>query len=87
MQTTYKTEGDRTAIHASAEVAPEKLQQMQADVIFLSAQDKLLQKLGLEVSISDEMLVVRFTSPKDLTNNRRAIDAINKNIKQAFDQK
>jgi DNA-binding CsgD family transcriptional regulator len=87
LQTTYKTEGDRTAIHASAEVAPEKLQQMQADVIFLSAQDKLLQKLGLEVSISDEMLVVRFTFPKDLINNRRAIDAINKNIKQAFDQK
>ena len=87
LQTTLKSEGDRTAIHAVVEAAHEKIQQMQADFIFLSAQDKLLQKLSLEVSISDDQLVVRFTSPKDLTNNRRAIDAINKNIKQAFDQK
>jgi len=87
LQSTLKSEGDRTAIHAVVEAAHEKIQQMQADFIFLSAQDKLLQKLSLEVSISDDQLVVRFTSPKDLTNNRRAIDAINKYIKQAFDQK
>jgi len=87
LQTTLKTEGDRTAIHAVVEAAHEKIQQMQADFIFLSAQDKLLQKLSLEVSISEDQLIVRFTSPKELTNNRRAIDGIIMNIKQAFDQK
>ncbi len=87
LQTTLKVEGDRIAIFAGAEVSGEKIQQMKEDFVFLSAQDKLLQKLSLEVSISDDQLVVRFTSPKELTSYRRAIDGINKNIKQAFDQK
>ena len=86
LQTTNKLEGDRIAIYAGADVAHEKIQQMKEDFVFLSAQDKLLQKLSLEVSISDDQLVVRFTSPKELTSYRRAIDSINKNIKQAFDQ-
>lgn len=87
LQTTLKVEGGRIAIYASAEVVHEKIKQMKEDFVFLSAQDKLLQKLSLEVSISDDQLVVRFTSPKELTSYRRAIDNINNNIKQAFDQK
>jgi hypothetical protein len=62
---------------------------MKDDLVFLCAQDSLLQRLSIEVSLPDNslpQLVVRFTSPKELTSYRRAIDSINSNIKRAYDE-
>ncbi len=87
LKSSLKVEGDHIAVHAQIDSSSEKLNQIKEDLIFMCAQDSLLKKLSLEVSIeegSTSTLIVRFIPPKEHTNYRRAIDAINKHIKTSY---
>ena len=89
IQSTLKVDGSQIAIYVDVNASAEKLVQMKDDLIFLCAQDGLLQKIGVEVSIPDtnlSQLIVRFASPKELINYRRALDAINSNIKKTYEE-
>lgn len=89
LHSTLKVEGTQIAIFVDVKAAASKILQMKDDLVFMCAQDPLLQKLSLEVSQPDSslsQLVVRFISPKELTNYRRAIDSINANIKRSYDE-
>ena len=89
LHTTLKVDGAQIAIFVDVKASATKVLQMKDDLVFLCAQDSLLQKLSLEVSLPDSslsQLVVRFISPRDLTSYRRAIDNINANIKRAYDE-
>jgi hypothetical protein len=83
----YLLSRDEEAFEVKA--ASAKILQMKDDLVFLCAQDSLLQRLSIEVSLPDNslpQLIVRFTSPKELTSYRRAIDSINSNIRRAYDE-
>jgi len=87
LKSALKVEGDHIAVHAQIDSTSDKLNQIKEDVIFMCAQDLLLKKLSLEVSIDEgatSTLIVRFIPPKEHTNYRRAIDAINKHIKASY---
>ena len=87
LKSSLKVEGDHIAVHAQIDSTSDKLNQIKEDVIFMCAQDSLLKKLSLEVSIDEgaaSTLIVRFIPPKEHTNYRRAIDAINKHIKASY---
>jgi hypothetical protein len=89
LHSTLKVDGTQIAIYVEVKAASAKILQMKDDLVFLCAQDSLLQRLSIEVSLPDNslpQLVVRFTSPKELTSYRRAIDSINSNIKRAYDE-
>ncbi|CAN2235954.1 helix-turn-helix domain-containing protein [Candidatus Planktophila dulcis] len=89
LHSTLKVDGTQIAIYVEVKAASAKILQMKDDLVFLCAQDSLLQRLSIEVSLPDSslpQLVVRFSSPKELTSYRRAIDSINSNIKRAYDE-
>jgi hypothetical protein len=87
MKSSLKVEGDHIAVHAQMDASTDKLNQIKEDLIFMCAQDALLKKLSLEVSLDEgatSTLVVRFIPPKEHANYRRAIDTINKHIKTSY---
>jgi hypothetical protein len=84
LKSALKAEGDHIAVHAQIDLSSDKLNQIKEDLMFMCAQDSLLKKLSLEISIDEgavSTLIVRFIPPKEHTNYRRAIDSINKHIK------
>jgi len=89
IQSTLMVDGSQIAIYVDVNASADKLAQMKDDLVFLCAQDALLQKVGVGVSIPENnlsQLIVRFASPKELTNYRRALDAINLNIKKTYEE-
>lgn len=89
IQSTLMVDGSQIAIYVDVNASADKLSQMKDDLVFLCAQDALLQKVGVGVSIPENnlsQLIVRFASPKELTNYRRALDAINLNIKKTYEE-
>lgn len=87
LKSALKSEGDYIEIHTQLDATAAKLNEMKEDVVFMCAHDSLLKKLTIEVFIDETAstnLVVRFVPPKEHSNFRRAIDAINKHIKTSY---
>jgi hypothetical protein len=87
LKSSLKFEGDHIEVHTQIDSSADKLNQVKEDLFFMCAQDSLLKKLSLEVSIDEgaaSTLIVRFVKPKEHTNLRRAIDAINKHVKASY---
>ena len=86
LRSTLKVEGDQISVLVNGIGDMAKFGQMKDDLVFLIAQDSLLNTLKVEVTLTQEdnpILVVSFTSPKELIRYRRAIDSLNEKIKQA----